>query len=519
MRRWNGWGDTQTTYPLPAEAHVYLNGSLGEGRPFPDAAYETVLSAVPSSRLQPHPLLSTDGVPRLLHARGQSLPDWVALRSGRIGVFPDGVALPRSEPDVRDLLEFAAREDAQVIPFGGGTSVVGHVNPTGGPRPVLSVDLSLMNRMLDLDEVSRLATFEAGASGPQVEAQLAERGFTLGHFPQSFEYSTLGGWVATRSTGQQSLRYGRIEDLFAGGHLETPVGPLDLPPLPASAAGPDLRQIVLGSEGRLGIVTRVVVRVRPRPRSERFAAVFYRSWEDGMLAVRQAVQDDLPVSMLRLCDAVETEMTMELAGRPRMVKWARRGLGALGYGSGRCLLIFAVTDDRLSAFALGGLPAGRSIGEMWRRSRFRSAYLRNTLWEAGFAIDAIETAVPWAQVVACAEAMLAGLRTALERRDERVLAFAHLSHVYRDGASIYVTFLFRRTADPDEMIERWRRLKSSGLQALLAHGGTVSHQHGVGVDHAPYLAREKGAVGLSALAAACRAFDPDGRMNPGKLLA
>lgn len=516
-RRWNGWGDPATTYPLPEDGLAYLRESLGPGQRIEDAGYESTLASVPPSRLRANPLVSVDAAKRLSHARGQSLPDWIALRSGRLGLFPDGVAHPRSDEDVRALLDLASREDAHLIPYGGGTSVVGHINPAAGDRPILTVDLRRMNRLLALDEVSRLATFEAGADGPQVEAQLAARGFTLGHFPQSFEYSTLGGWVATRSTGQQSLHYGRMEGLFAGGHLETPVGPFDLPAFPASAAGPDLRQMVLGSEGRLGLLTRATLRVRPRPASERFVAVFFRSWPDGVEAVRRAVQRGLPVSMLRLSDAVETETTFQLAGRPALVRWAKRGLAMLGYRADRCLLIVGMTDHRLGPFALGGLPAGRPIGETWRRSRFRSPYMRNSLWEAGYALDTVETALPWAEVVPCAEAMTSALRRGLAPEGERLLAFAHLSHVYPDGASIYLTYLFRRTRDPDQTLERWRRLKETATQAVLAHGGTISHQHGVGVDHAPYLAREKSQPGMAALAAASRALDPDGRMNPGKL--
>jgi len=518
MQRWNGWGDPAIDYPLPESGLAYLQQRVGAGTKIEDAPYDQVLASLPPSRLDAAALVETDAPARLTHARGQSLPDWIALRSGRIGAFPDGVAYPQSDRDVRRLLDFAARDDVHLIPYGGGTSVVGHINPARGDRPVLTIDLRRLDRMLTLDEVSHLAIFEAGVGGPALEHQLAARGFTLGHFPQSFEGSTLGGWIATRSSGQQSLYYGRIEDLFAGGHLETPIGPLDLAPFPASAAGPDLRQMALGSEGRLGIITRAVVRVRRRPALERFSAVFFHTWEEGLQAVRRAVQSGLPASMLRLSDAVETETTFQLAGRPAMVMWAKLGLASLGYGGGPCLLILGATDHRLRPLALGGLPAGRPIGEMWRRSRFRSPYLRNSLWEAGYALDTVETAVPWAQVAPCAEAILTALRSGLQGEDELVLAFAHLSHVYADGASVYTAYLFRRTADPDETLGRWRRLKEAATQALLSHGGTISHQHGVGSDHAPFLSQEKGPTGMAALAAVCRALDPDGLMNPGKLL-
>ncbi len=235
MRRWNGWGDDTTTYPLAPSAAEWLARRVGAGAPVPDASLERVLAAVPASRLPPHPLLRPDAEDRLRHARGQSLPDWVALRSGRIGAFPDAVAYPASDGEIRSLLEFARAHRIRLIPYGGGTSVVGQVNPIDDGVPCLTVDLSRLDRLLQLDEASWLATVQAGVRGPELEAQLAGHGYTLGHYPQSFEYSTLGGWIATRSTGQQSYYYGRIEDLFAGGHLETLAGPLELPPLPASA--------------------------------------------------------------------------------------------------------------------------------------------------------------------------------------------------------------------------------------------------------------------------------------------
>jgi alkyldihydroxyacetonephosphate synthase len=530
MRRWNGWGDEGTTYPLPDVAAEYLATLVGHGEPEPDAEFQSAVASVPASRLPSHPLVSDDPADRLLHARGQSLPDWVALRSGRIGVFPDGVAYPTTDEDIRSLFTFARKTSARLIPYGGGTSVVGHINPLKGDSPVLTLDLSRMNRLLRLDQVSGLATFEAGVRGPELEDQLKPQGFTLGHFPQSFELSTLGGWIATRSSGQQSYHYGRIEDTFAGGHLETLAGPLDLPPLPASAAGPDVKHLILGSEGRLGVITRAIVRTRRLPEAEQFYGVFFRDWQAGADAVRGIAQAGIAVSMLRLSDAQEAETTLALSGKEELVRWADRGLRLLRYGSERCLLVLGVTGGASAVRAAyrqatslcrahGGLMPLRAIGSIWRKSRFLTPYLRNTLWEKGYALDTVETAVPWSAVLPTAAAVKASIASALTELGERVLVFAHLSHVYQDGASTYVTFLFRRAHDPEETVERWRRLKASATLAILAHGGTISHQHGVGLDHAPYLTAEKGQVGMAMLQAARRALDPDGMLNPGKLLA
>jgi alkyldihydroxyacetonephosphate synthase len=529
MKRWNGWGDEATHFPLPPSALHYLAGLLGEGAPAPDAELADVVAGVPASRLAPHPLILTDPHERLRHARGQSLPDWIALRAGRIGVFPDGVTYPASAEGVRALLDFARVTGTRLIPYGGGTSVVGHVNPLAGDAPVLTVDVSRLNRLVELDETSRLATLEAGVSGPQLEAQLRGRGYTLGHFPQSFEFSTLGGWIATRSTGHQSYHYGRIEVLFAGGNVETLLGPLELRALPASAAGPDLRQFFLGSEGRLGVITSAVVRVRPAPEAESFYGAFFHNWEAGMRAVRVMAQSRVGVSMLRLSDALESETTMRLAGNERLVAWAERGLRIAGFGSTRCLLVFGVTGTRVETGrayhdvneitrAHGGMIVGAAIGQRWQKSRFLMAYLRNSLWERGYAVDTFETALPWTTVPATAEDLRTTLHNGLADIGERVLAFSHLSHVYADGASLYTTCLYRRAADPGETLQRWQVLKTAASRAVVRHGGTISHQHGVGVDHAPYLEAEKGAVGMKLLEAARQALDPDGLLNPGKLL-
>ncbi len=529
MRRWNGWGDEAITYHLPESAAQYLAQLIGAGASTPDASFTQVCAMVPPSRLARHTLIATEATERVRHARGQSMSDWIALRAGRVGVFPDGVAYAQSDDDARAILAYARETGARVIPYGGGTSVVGHINPLRDDAPIVTLDLSRMQRLLALDEASQLATFQAGVAGPELESQLCARGFTLGHYPQSWEYSTLGGWIATRSSGQQAYHYGRIENLFAGGHIETPIGALDLPPFPASAAGPDLREVILGSEGRMGVITRAGVRVRALPQFEAFYAVFFRDWEAGVAAVREMAQARVGVSMLRMSDALETETTLRLAGKDNLIEWAKRGLSAARYGSDRALLIFGVTGTRHRCWsaradveqiarAQGGLSVPFVIGAMWRQTRFRTPYWRNTLWERGYAVDTLETAVPWSRVLPTADTIRAVLRDGLAQLGERVLAFAHLSHVYNDGASIYVTFLFRRAQDSAETLRRWQTLKDAASRAIVAQGGTISHQHGVGVDHAPYLGAEKGAVGMKMLDAVCRALDPEGVMNPGKLV-
>lgn len=529
MRRWNGWGQSSTTYPLPENAYTFLTNQIGAGSQSEDSSLENILEHVPASRLPELPALDISPRTRLLHACGQSLPDWVALRSGNVKRFPDGVAYPESANELRQWLSYAQEHHLQVIPYGGGTSVVGHITPLSELGPVLTLDLSRMNQLISLDAESRLATFGAGISGPGLENQLNRQGYTLGHFPQSFELSTLGGWIATRSSGQQSYYYGRIEDLFAGGHVETPAGPLDLPCLPASAAGPDLHQLILGSEGRLGIISQATVRIRPLPEFEAFYGIFFREWEKAVQAVRNIVQAGVPISMARLSDPMETETTLILSGKDNLVRWAKRGLGALRYDDQRCLLILGISGDKKQANQTlhqikhltqksGGLFTGETIGRLWRKSRFLTPYLRNTLWDKGYAIDTLESALPWSKVIPTAEAIKKAIHSGIQAHQQRAWVFSHLSHIYPDGASIYVTVIFPRSTDPEQTLQHWRSMKSAASQVIVAQGGTISHQHGVGLDHAPYLSAEKGALGMQLLHSCAQSVDPNGIMNPHKLI-
>ncbi len=537
MRRWNGWGDDGAVEAVPVGARAFVARTVGAGTPPEEATLGEVVAAAPPSRLPSAlaglPFVSTDPEARVRHARGQSFPDWVALRTGRVAPLPDGVAWPSSDEEVRGLIALAVASGTTLIPWGGGTSVVGGVDPIArGPEdpPVLTVDLGRLSDLRAFDEASGLATFGAGVAGPDLEAQLRARGFTLGHYPQSFELSTLGGWVATRSSGQQSLGFGRIEQLFAGGRLEAPAGSLVLPPHPASAAGPDLRQLVLGSEGRLGILTEAIVRAVPIPQVERYPSAFLPDWDRAREAVRELAQARLPLTMIRLSTPVETETTLALAGHETELRLLRRYLSARGAGRGRCMLLLGLAGRRKTVAASereamaivrshGGTSAGGFFGRQWQRNRFRTPYLRNLLWEAGYGVDTLETAAPWSRVPELAARIARALRTGLVEHGERVHAFTHLSHVYPSGSSIYTTYLFRLSTDPDETLERWRALKAAASRAIVELGGTISHQHGVGRDHAPYLGAEKGPLGMAHLEDAVRRFDPTSIMHPGVLIA
>lgn len=530
-RRPDGWGYVGEAMAPSAEMLAWLAARLGSGEGA--AGYPAGgTPALPPSR--PLPALPgdvrDDDGERFAHARGRGLSDLLRLRSGRLPAAPDAVAHPASAAEVEALLAACSAGDVRVIPWGGGTSVTGGVNPEPGERPTLTVDLGGLAGLLDLDEASELATFGAGTLGPAVEAALAPHGLTLGHFPQSFEHSTLGGWIVTHSAGQESLGVGRIADLVAGLELVAPGGRLELPAMPASAAGPDLRQLVVGSEGRFGVVTRATVRVRRRPETERVEAALLHDWETGVEAARELVRADIGLSLLRLSDEPETAVAMATGlGRSRFAPLVRGYLRLRGLGGGGCLLLLgaggsaAAVDQAFEASRLvlrpfGGAWLGAGPGRHWRRDRFRHPYLRDALLDRGIATDTFETAAPWSRLPALYAAVRGAFAAAAVGEEREVPVLCHLSHPYRDGASLYFTFFFRCPPEADAAVERWAGLKRQASEAVADAGGTLSHHHGVGAWHAPWLEREVGGDGARVLAAVARELDPAGVLNPGVLL-
>ena len=519
MKRWNGWGYQKIDMPVPKTASPLLGRLAGEARPREDVSLEQVVAKISDSRLKESELWSLDSEVRLRHARGQSLSDWLQLRFGTVDSFPDAVAFPADSEQLESVLELAREAEALVIPYGGGTSVVGHLTPPKSDQPVVTISLARMNRLLDLNEDDHLATFQAGVAGPDLEATLREHGYVLGHYPQSFEFSTLGGWVVTRSSGQQSLGYGRIEDLFAGGTLLTPAGKLEMNTLPASAAGPDIKQLIMGSEGRAGVLSEATVRISRLAKVEKFAAILFPTWEQAVATAQELSRSELCLSMMRISDARETVVQLGLAGSnpalKLLPKWPERCLMLLAFTSSSR---FTVERDRFRGWAAarrnGGLPLPGPFGEKWRAKRFRGAYLRNTLWDLGYAVDTLETCLPWSGL----DRAKADIEDAiLKGMNGEGYVFSHLSHFYSSGCSLYTTYLFPLKSTEEELREIWLASKTGASLAIVAHKGTISHQHGVGLDHKPYIRPEKSDLAVESLAAGLATFDPEKRMNPGKL--
>lgn len=547
--RWNGWGRLGESTQMTRSREAALLAELGRrlGRPLARGAEPVELDAIrlPLPKLDPDVLarlraacgedgVRTSAFERVTHAVGRSLPDLFRLRRGEIEVVPEAVVVPAEEGAVAAVLRVAAEANLAVVPFGGGSSVVGGVEPrtAAGQAGALSLDTTRLDRLLRLDPESRTATFQAGIDGPSLEAALAQRGYTLGHFPQSFEHSTLGGWIATRSVGQQSDGYGGIDDLLVCARVVTPAGVIRTLDVPRAASGPELNQLLLGSEGVLGVIVEATVRIRPSAAHPDERGMLFRSFAGGVAAVREAARAELPVAMMRLSDAAETELSLLLRHDPaRRFDPTATALSLaerFGYGAGRCALLYGAesSDARKVATTMrrarnllvrnGGLPLGRSPGRSWRRERFRTPYLRDWLLDHGVAVDTMETALPWARLEAGHHAVVCALRSAAATHAGSGLAMAHLSHSYLDGACLYFTVLYPVEAGRE--IEQWRAIKRDTSEAILAAGGTISHHHGIGVDHQPWMVREKGVLGVEALRAVKRAFDPSGVMNPGKLL-
>jgi alkyldihydroxyacetonephosphate synthase len=545
--RWNGWGRTGEGLGLgPAREEAVL-GELGRrlGRSLARGLDPVDLDALalPGPRLEARTLarlraacgdewVSTSDLERVSHSVGRSLPDLLRLRSGDLPPPCDAVVYPGDEGEVAAVLRVAAEASLAVVPVGGATSVVGGIEPRPRPsqRGSLALDTTRLAALVRVDPVSRTATVQAGIAGPALEEALRRHGFTLGHYPQSFEHSTLGGWIAARSSGQFSGRYGALEDLLVAVRVVTPAGVLRTALVPRSAAGPDLRALVLGSEGTLGVIVEATLRIAPAPPAHDERALLFRSFEAGAEAVREAAQRGVPAAMLRLSDAAETELFQVLRRDP-----ARRfdtaaallaGAARLGYGAGRAVLVYAqegergaVRRDLARVRAIGrrhgGLPLGRRPGRSWRRDRFRTPYLRDWLLDHDVAVDTLETAVPWSRVQEAHRGIVRDLDAALARHAGGGIAMAHLSHSYPDGACLYFTVV--HPLDPRRALKQWAEIKREATESVLAHGGTLSHHHGVGLDHAPWMAREKGSVGLQALRALRERLDPGGLMNPGKL--
>jgi alkyldihydroxyacetonephosphate synthase len=532
--KWWGWGDPAKSPELDEEARRLLGEWVGELEPVPLAvAVEDF--PLPSPEPLPDALIEAVGPEgvftstedRVRHATGCGYADLARLRTGRLEAAPDAVLLPADAAAVERALEVCAAEGVAVVPFGGGTSVVGGIEPIRGEHSrLVSLDLARL-RDVEVDRRSLTARLGAGLRGPEAEEGLGAGGLTLGHFPQSFQYATIGGFAATRSAGQASSGYGRFDALVTSVRLISPAGELRTLETPHTAAGPALREVVIGSEGTLGVIPDVTVKVRPAPAVRRFEAWVAESFEAGSEIVRAMAQGSGLPDVVRLSDEDETRVSLALAGPRGLQGRLFDGYLGLRRRRGGCLIVIGIDGDQESvarrrALAVRALRAGgaaylgQAAGRSWDHGRFEGPYLRDTLMGMGAIVETLETSHTWSRLGDLHRAVGAAIRGALEAEGTPGLAFAHLSHAYADGASLYFTYVARARRGAE--LEQWRAVKRAASEAIVANGGTITHHHAIGRDHAPYMEAEVGKVGLEALRAVKERLDPAAIMNPGKLL-
>jgi alkyldihydroxyacetonephosphate synthase len=521
---------------VPKGALKYLTRELGwTPRPTPPVAVEDIRLA--PSRLPEEARtrfvgllggenVRTDRDSRLRRAGGKSYLDLLRRREGDASDAPDAVVLPGTTDETAALLTACSELGVVVVPFGGGTSVVGGlagVDPDD--RPSVALDLSRMASVRSIDVPSSMVTVGPGMRGPALEQALDRHGLTFGHLPQSWEFATVGGYAATRSAGQNSTGVGRFDDLVTGLTLATPSGVLEIGHPPASAAGPDLLGLALGSEGTLGVITEVTLRVRPKPQSRAYEGWSFRTWAAGLAALQHLARHDLLPDIVRLSDPDETRANLLMASGTG-ARLLRGSLKTRGHGDG-CLLVLGweglpsiVRARRAAASTLlrdgGAIRLGAKVGESWKAHRFQGPYLRDKLMDGGLLVETLETAATWTALPTVYDAVRRALRDSLAREGRRPLIMSHVSHGYPTGASLYVTAI--ADLDDDLPIQQWLTAKRAATDALLGAGGTLTHHHAVGADHRPWMEREIGPLGVEVLRAVKQRLDPQGICNPGVLL-
>jgi alkyldihydroxyacetonephosphate synthase len=533
--RWWGWGDRVTHVP-PGLLRLLRDetGITGErvSRVVPIESVALPDLALSTDQLRQLVDISGGGnvrldrVERVRHSAGRSYVDLLRLRAGKPASAPDAVVHPRSADEVSSALRVCAEAGIAVVPFGGGTSVVGGVTPERGPyAAVIALDVDRLNAVNDVDRESQTATLQAGMRGPVAELHLRARGLSLGHFPQSFEYATIGGFAATRSAGQASTGYGRFDKMARGLAMVTPGSRIDVRPYPSTAAGPSLLQLVLGSEGTIGVITDVTVAVHAAPRVRHYGAWSFADFPSGVAALRELAQRRRAPDVARLSDEQETRVSLAMAGG--VASRAARGYLAMRGHQRGCLAILGWEGDgasvdarvRLCTSSLrnhGAVALGSAPGKAWLRKRFEGPYLRDELMDRAVLVETLETAAVWSRVLTVRNRIVAALDGALTTSSSRPIVGCHVSHLYPDGASLYFTVLGAQQSGRE--VEQWIAAKQAATDVLLDAGGTLTHHHAVGTDHTPWLHREIGAEGDALLRAMKKELDPAGIMNPGKLI-
>lgn len=533
------WGTPPHPVELSDSALSFLTAELGVGAPQPIADLSD-LSVADSSlsgeqvaalvEICGEAAVSVTSGDRIMHAAGCSLIDYLQLRHQESISVPDAVLRPQDHDMVRELLSYCSNNNIAVVPFGGGTSVVGGLTPGRGSSPEMAwiaIAMDQMNRVVEIDEISQTVQVEPGITGPQLEAILEPRGFTLGHVPQSWERASIGGYVATRSAGQASSGFGRSDDMVESLRVATPIGELELGKSTRNAAGPDLRQLFIGSEGALGIITAVTLRIRRSAAATRYEGFMLPDWGSGVAAFREMAQTRATADIMRLSDPFETKASLTMSGpQGRAGELFHRYLGLRNVRDGNLAILGwegasreLVGARRKAAARIirahGGITLGTSVGSAWRQHRFDGPYQRDVLLDAGYIAETVETATHWRDLGELYFGVRDALHRALSDQGPTPYVMCHISHVYETGASLYFTAIAGASADP---VAQWQSAKTAATEAMVRHKGTITHHHAVGRDHAPWLTDEIGIEGVRVLRSLKAAVDPGRVMNPGVLL-
>lgn len=547
QQKWWGWGEEgiEFSYADKPKFAAFVLDKIGVDitRPAPKVSFSslsvppTVLGSGDEARLvtmlgADHVL--TDDETRVIHAFGRGVRDLVRVRRGLLGRVPDVVVYPGSERDVVALVDFAIERNAVVIPYGGGSNIVGALEAVPGEqRLVISVNMGRMNKVLDIDEAAGLARIQAGVLGPDMETQLNARGWTMGHFPDSFIWSTLGGWIATRSTGMQSDKYGDIADITRGLRMVMAGQVLVLRPLPSSSSGPSVREMVLGSEGRLGIITEATVNVHRLPESREIQGYFFPTYDAGLAAMEAIAASDAAPSITRVMDANETQFSMANGKKSSRVGhllnqaiqkiMLRKGwnleeiaLGLVGYEGTPVHVRYEKSLVSKIIKAHGGMGVGTGPGALYDQKKYDVPYIRDFLLDRGIPADVSETAMPWSKLKEMHDETVAAAENAMAEAGVQGFIMCHLSHSYHSGACQYFTFAINDSSEHN--MESYDHVKQAIQQSFMDHGGTVSHHHGVGEEHAPWLEQDISPAGVFIQRKLFEGVDPGSNFNPGKII-
>ncbi len=547
--KWWGWGAEGEAPDFDSKPHLwpYIVGQMNMSatpRKLSPPPHEDEVKLPPSNinasfaeAATKHGIkLHDDKTQRLLHCAGKSFRDLWHARQGKPPCAPDAVAYPQSNEEVIKLVAAAQTNDVVLIPFGGGSNIAGCLTPYDSrKRTVISLDMTKMNRLLSVNETAQTAVMQAGALGGVLEEQLNACGWTFGHFPDSFLHSTLGGWIATRSAGMQSDEYGCIENLIAGVKVQTPAGEWQVRPHPRTAAA-SMKEIVIGSEGAFGVITEATIKIRCKPEHKNFYGYFFPDFASGLEAVRECVQRDEHPLISRLSDYNRTGLSFAFrdgvqggALKQMLASLAKSYLGKVrGVDFAKCCMMITAfegdTDECRRKFRAadrifrkhGGVFAGSGPGESFARIKFDFPHIRDYLWDYGVYADVSETATTWDNAKNLWVRALQALEQAFESRGVSGWCGCHLSHSYRDGASLYFSFAFKHDENGDNLAHYFA-IKKAVQDSFLQNGGTLSHHHAVGTDHAPWLEEDISPMGVAILGGVKAQTDPQGIMNPGKL--